>query len=136
MSTEQHDPIFDPQVIRGMLEMFGDPAPVVKVIRLFLEEAPRQVDAVVEGLSRGEAEEVRRSAHSLKSSAASLGARDLSERSAKIEELTRAGRIDDVHPLLEPLRGSLQKTSASLAGEAERLDRSSAGGSFASPAME
>ncbi len=136
MSTEQHDPVFDPQVIRGMLEMFGDPAPVVKVIRLFLEEAPRQVDAVGKALSGGEPEEARRAAHSLKSSAASLGARDLSERSAKIEELTKAGRIDAVHPLLEPLRRSLQRTSAILAGEAERLDSSSGGGSFPSPAME
>jgi HPt (histidine-containing phosphotransfer) domain-containing protein len=136
MSTEQHDPVFDPEVIRGMLEMFGDPAPVVKVIHLFLEEAPRQVDAVAEALSRGEPEEVRRSAHSLKSSAASLGARDLSERSAKVEELTKAGRIDDVHPLLEPLRNSLEQSSAILASEATRLDPSSGGGSFTPPTME
>jgi HPt (histidine-containing phosphotransfer) domain-containing protein len=125
VSTEPHDPGFDPHVIRGMLEMFGDPAPVVKVIRLFLEEAPRQVAAVAEGLSRGEPEEVRRSAHSLKSSAASLGAKDLSERSANVEALTKAGRLDDVHPMLEPLRTSLEEVSATLASEAARLDPSS-----------
>jgi HPt (histidine-containing phosphotransfer) domain-containing protein len=132
MSTESQDPVFDPQVIRGMLEMFGDPAPVVQVIRLFLEEAPKQVDALAEALSGGEPEEARRAAHSLKSSAASLGARDLSERSALVEELTKAGRIDDVRPLVEPLRGSLENVSAILASEAQRLDSSSAGGSFTS----
>src|SRR5690242_17061101 len=112
MASEHDDPAFDSQVIRGMLEMFGDPAPVVQVIRLFLKEAPKQVEGVAEGLSRGELEEVRRSAHSLKSSAASLGARDLSERSARIEELVKTGRVDDVHPLIEPLRGSLENACA------------------------
>ena len=136
MSTEPHDPIFDPQVIRGMLEMFGDPEPVAKVIHLFLEEAPRLLDAVAAGLSRGEPEEVRRCAHSLKSSAASVGAKDLSELSAKVEELTRAQRMDEVRPLIEPLRRSLDQVAAILASEAERLDPPSAGGSFARPAME
>jgi HPt (histidine-containing phosphotransfer) domain-containing protein len=136
MSAEPHDPVFDPQVIRGMLEIFGDPAPVVKVIHLFLQEAPRQVDTMTEGLSRGEPEEIRRAAHSLKSSAASLGAKDLSELSAKVEELTRAQRMDDVRPLIERLRRSLDQVTAVLTSEAERLDPPSAGGSFARPAME
>ena len=126
---EPRSPVFDPKVVADLLETFGDPALVVKVIRLFLDEAPRQVNAVAEGLSRGEPEEVRRSAHSLKSSAISIGAKDLSERSAKVEELTKAGRLDDVLPLLEPLRGSLERVSAVLAGEAARLASSGAGGS-------
>jgi HPt (histidine-containing phosphotransfer) domain-containing protein len=106
------------------------------VIRLFLEEAPRQVDAVSEGLARGEQEEVRRSAHSLKSSAASVGAKDLSERSAKVEELTKARRLDDVLPLIEPLRSSLDQVSELLAAEAARLAPSSAGGSVTPPGMQ
>jgi HPt (histidine-containing phosphotransfer) domain-containing protein len=136
MSSEPRDPGFDPQVINGMLETFGDPAPVVKMIRLFLEEAPKEVDAVAEGLSRGDPEAVRRSAHSLKSSAASMGAKDLSDVSARVEGLVRAGEMDDVPPLVELMRTSLSLASAILASEAVRVDPLGGGGPVTPPPME
>jgi HPt (histidine-containing phosphotransfer) domain-containing protein len=126
MPSESSTPVFDPQVVRGLLETFGDPAPVVKVIRLFVKEAPGQVEAVAKGVSRGDQEEVRRAAHSLKSSAASVGARELSALSAKVEELAKAQRMDDVFPLVEPLGNSLAMTSAALGDEAARLVQSGA----------
>ena len=137
MSSEPPQPTFDPQVVRDLLEMFGDPALVVKVIRLFLEEAPKQVDAVAQGVSHGVLQEVRRSAHTLKSSAASVGAKHLSELSARVEELTKAQRMDDVLPLVEPLRSSLDQVREILATEAARLAPSSgSGGSVGPPTIE
>lgn len=45
-------------------------------------------------LAAGEAEDVRRAAHTLKSSSASLGANDLAEACREVEAAAREGRLD------------------------------------------
>src|SRR6185436_17852187 len=52
----------------------GEPDLIVEVIDLYLEQAPRQLIAMAAQLSQGDAVSLRRTAHSLKGSSATLGA--------------------------------------------------------------
>lgn len=84
----------------------GDAEFVSELIEQFLADAPALVSAARDGVERGEAEEVRRAAHTLKSNAATFGAHRLAEKCRALE-----GRI-----------GTLEERSALVAVVATELD--------------
>ena len=65
--------VIDPQA-HARLEEWGGAGLVTQMIRLFLENAPTRLDQVRKGLSEGGLAEAERGVHSLKSSAANVGA--------------------------------------------------------------
>ena len=86
-----------------------------KIIRHYLEDTPRRLEAIAEHLRRGESEQIRLAAHALKSASANLGANSLSEWCQRIEhacdqpervesDLTQARRVfDQLRLQLAPL---------------------------------
>jgi HPt (histidine-containing phosphotransfer) domain-containing protein len=65
---------------------------VREMIELFLENAPKQIEAARNGIRDGDLESVRRAVHSLKSSAGNFGAADVAELAGRIEQLAADGQ--------------------------------------------
>jgi two-component system, sensor histidine kinase and response regulator len=78
-----------------------------RVVAQFADTAPSLVASLRSQCDAGDAEAVWRTAHSLKSSAATLGAMRLSRRCAEIEALAREGGATPVRELLEGLDADL-----------------------------
>jgi CheY-like chemotaxis protein len=109
-------PVFDPGPIDDLLEAMGAGGPelVRTLVATFLEEAPRLLAVAAEAQAAGRVDEVKRSAHSLKSSSAALGAMGLSAACRRLEAAAAAaeagldilihaaqGAFVEVRPMLE-----------------------------------
>ena len=66
------------------------------------------------GLEAGDAEEVRRAAHTLRSNAATFGASELADRSGRLEAAARAGTLDDGPAQVEAISEELERVHAAL----------------------
>ena len=73
--------------------MGGDDAFVAELIEQFLADSPALVAAARHGLEAGDAEEVRRAAHTLKSNAATFGRIELADRCRGLEARGEGGRV-------------------------------------------
>ncbi len=79
------------------------------MVDLFLNHAPDRLENLREGLQNGDAEVVERAAHSLKSTAANLGAIELGQVAAKIEEIASAGHLAPVAELLPRVEAEFER---------------------------
>jgi len=93
-----------------------------KVVGKFQDAAPALTGTVVGSAGEGDIEALWRAAHSLKSSAAAVGAARLSQRCAEIETLGRAGDMDGLKPLLDGLERDLSDALAGLTELIEEAD--------------
>jgi CheY-like chemotaxis protein len=85
-----------------------------KVIGLFLTDTPSRLTALGDGVTRGDAAEVRLIAHTLKSSSALLGAGHLSELCASLEMAALHGTDPRWPELLEAIQQEYPRTAAAL----------------------
>ena len=74
----------------------GRPDALTRVVDLFREDAPTQLEQIRRGLASGDLESVRRASHRLKSGAANLGGMRLSARCRDLEH--QAGTGDTLDP--------------------------------------
>ncbi len=65
-------------------------------------------------LAVGDADSLRRAAHTLKGSSASLGANDLAEACRVVETAARDGRLDDLRPKVDAIAADLDGALAAL----------------------
>ena len=72
------------------------PALVAKVIGLFLDETPQFLKNLQDGLRRQELAAIERAAHTIKSTATSVGALSLAELASAAEEQARRGELEAV----------------------------------------
>ena len=107
--------VLDPRAIARMLDMIGgDEASLVELIESFLGEAPALLDGLQAALTRGDAEGMRRAAHTLKSSCADFGAVGLAALFKEIETRAREGAdrvpaalVSEALAAFEPVRVGL-----------------------------
>jgi HPt (histidine-containing phosphotransfer) domain-containing protein len=85
-----------------------------RVVSRFADTAPALGASINQQFAAGNAEELWRIAHSLRSSAAALGANRLAERAGEIERIAREQGLDAVQPLLPVLEGELAAALKSL----------------------
>jgi HPt (histidine-containing phosphotransfer) domain-containing protein len=84
----------DLSVLDGIRELAdGDSEFLSTLIQLFLNSAPVKVQKMKEALGHNDAKTASFEAHSLKSSAASLGAMAVSRLAAEIEKGTKGGQV-------------------------------------------
>lgn len=90
-------PAIDRDTLRRLADDLGDTSFVAETVRLYLAELPERLALLETGLSQGDVDAVRSTAHSLKSASAMLGAGPLSasclalERAAAEQRLSREG---------------------------------------------
>ncbi len=78
----------------------GDEEVMGEILDLFMEDAPRQIAALGEAITRGDWEEAHRLAHTLKGSASNVGAEPLRQAAWSLEQRSGEPTGDDLHPLL------------------------------------
>ncbi len=98
----------------GLSHMGGDMGLYQDVIRIFLEDAPQQIEKIRGGLASGKVEVVECEAHALKGSAANIGARILSEAALRLETAAEEKRLDEAPVLLEEVKAQLERLKDSL----------------------
>ncbi len=74
-----------------------------KAIRIYMESSPKLLDTLRQSITFGNAEELERAAHSLKSASGNLGALRLTEIFKELESMGRAGIPENATPLLPVL---------------------------------
>ena len=79
----------------GRLRELGGEEFLVELIDTFLAGADGHVASLRRSIDHGDADELRRVAHTLKSSAATFGAGELEEHARELEERARSGRLGD-----------------------------------------
>lgn len=85
-----------------------------EMIGLFLQDAPEQLKSLAQGLAVGEAEVVRRAAHTLKSNGALFGAAGLVGLCEELENRARAGDLAGAPELVARLEAALAALAAAL----------------------
>jgi histidine phosphotransfer protein HptB len=84
----------------------GDQAFLAELIDEFLEDAPRQFDALRDAAAAGDAETARRAAHTLKSNARTFGASTLSSLLQQTEAAAAEGDLESVLSKLDPIEAA------------------------------
>ena len=92
----------------------GDIGFVTELVGQFLSDAPTMVDAARSSLEAGEADEVRRAAHTLKSNAATFGARALAERSRELETAAKQGTLEGAQKQVDLIAEELAAVEGAL----------------------
>lgn len=92
----------------------GDLDLLKEIASLFLEEYPRELDDIHKALATGDAHMLERSAHGLKGSVANFGARAAVDAAFQLEQLGKAGKLDQVPPALSALERTLACLHAEL----------------------
>ena len=80
----------------------------------FFEDAPQQVETARQALAEGDAETLRRAAHSLKSNSANFGAQVLSQMCKELEELAKTGSLGGAAELLDQVATEYERAKAAL----------------------
>jgi HPt (histidine-containing phosphotransfer) domain-containing protein len=113
--AEEARPAVDASVLGRLAEsMGGDDAFVAELIEQFVTDSPALVAAARKGLETGDADDVRRAAHTLKSNAATFGANELADRSSRLEAAAKAGGLDDGLAQIEAIDEELGRVHAAL----------------------
>jgi HPt (histidine-containing phosphotransfer) domain-containing protein len=96
------------------LDRKGGRSRLGRAVTRFVETAPSIVSTICESHAKGDAEALWRAAHSLKSSAAALGAKQLSLTSAEIEHGARTSGVAAVTGLVAGIEKELKMATKGL----------------------
>ena len=108
-------PSVDATVLARLAEsMGGDDAFVAELIEQFVTDSPALVKAARKGLEAGDADEVRRASHTLKSNAATFGANELADRSSRLEAAARAGELGEGPAQIDAIDDELERVHTAL----------------------
>ncbi len=100
-----------------LLEQFGGEPEILAELRdLFLDDFPRQIEAMERGLAAGDADEVARAAHSLKGASGTFGADRVYRVTMDLEAAARAGDLTAAALGLALLRDELAKVTVLIDG--------------------
>jgi two-component system sensor histidine kinase/response regulator len=92
----------------------GDPQLLREVIGLFLEDCPRLVAAIREGLAAGDTEAVHRAAHALKGSAGNFDATDVTALAQRLEARALEGSLETAKETFVALETAVSQLLARL----------------------
>jgi CheY-like chemotaxis protein/HPt (histidine-containing phosphotransfer) domain-containing protein len=107
--------VLHPPALERLMQTIGDDRGLLAtLIDTFLRDVPRLVDGARQGLQQGQADEVRRAAHTLKSNGATFGAMRLSELSRELEALARSGILEGTADLLARIEGEYESVRIAL----------------------
>jgi CheY-like chemotaxis protein len=101
-------------VVDDLRELGGEEF-LAEIIDTFLDEAPSLIGALRASHERGEAEELRRAAHSLKSNGETFGAKEFAGLCRELEEQAKQGEFDRAAELVDRIERAYRALAATLA---------------------
>ncbi|MDQ4107901.1 MAG: PAS domain S-box protein, partial [Actinomycetota bacterium] len=112
----QPAPAIDRDVIRRLGASFGEGGngSMAALIDTFLGHVAGQVEALATALERGEVDEVRRGAHTLKANAATFGAAPLADLCRELEAAGKAGTLEGGSRVLSRIEVELGRVTGEL----------------------
>ena len=106
--------IIDPAALKR-LEDWGGSSLSKEIVRLFLENGPSRVDQIRGAMDGEDLDEPERGAHSLKSSAANVGAQLLQKVASELESAASGGDLNRVRNLIPNLEQAFAQAAQELA---------------------
>ena len=107
-------PAIDRTTFEELKQMSGEDF-IDELIDAFLDDAPNMISNMETALAAGDADSLRRNAHSLKSNANTFGAVELGLLARELELMARENNLD-VGNRLEALRDAYQNAAEELRG--------------------
>jgi signal transduction histidine kinase/DNA-binding NarL/FixJ family response regulator len=123
VATRPRDPAIDGASLAKLRQLesaTGGAGLVGELCTRFLADAPGHLAAMTASLASADAAALERGAHSLKGSAAFLGAVGFARLCGEIEEVARHGQLEPCARQLADLREELSRVTAALAAEVTR----------------
>lgn len=113
--------VLDTQVFQQLQETVNQDEVLIEVIDRYLEETPQLLQTIAEALSLGKAADLQRSAHTLKSTSALLGAMLLSQLCKELEACGRASLLDASAGLVFQVKTEYEKVRTALLEKRQHL---------------
>jgi CheY-like chemotaxis protein/HPt (histidine-containing phosphotransfer) domain-containing protein len=110
----------------GKLITNGRPELLERVIKLYLVESPKLIQQLKQAADANDAPEIARSAHSLRSSSANVGAEVLSRYCGDIEASARRADTGEARKMVGIIEAEHGRVQVALAAESETLAASKA----------
>ncbi|MGD1698783.1 response regulator [Dapis sp. BLCC M229] len=108
----------DKAVLQELKEMAGDAHEmVVEIIDCYLEDTPMLLDEISQAVEQEQAELLQKSAHTIKSSSASVGATKLSELCKNLEYIGRGGTTEGANVILSEAKAEYERVETALRDE-------------------
>ena len=122
-STGDSTVVLDRQVLDelGVLRTNGKPELLARTINLYLVESPKLIHKLRQAASASDAPEMVRSAHSLKSSSANVGAKVLSQYCADVEVAARRADTAEAVRIVAKIEVEHGRVQSALRAEFEQL---------------
>ena len=111
MSNEQH-PVINKEAALERVD--GDEELYQEIVEIFLEDTPIQLQKLDDAIKDGDITVAHRQAHSIKSSAANIGAEAMSAQSYTMEEAAGSGEADGLSDMFSQLTEEFNKVLALL----------------------
>lgn len=120
--------VLDRQVLDDLSKLLtnGKPELLARVINLYLVESPKLMQKLKQAAGASDAPEIARSAHSLKSSSANVGARVLSRYCGDIEASARRADTEEACKILAKIETEHGSVQTALTAEFKLLAASKA----------
>ncbi len=114
----------DAKVLQSFRKMVGEDADeiLVEMIDCYLEDAPKLMEAIVISIAQANAQQLRHSAHTLKSNSATMGAKNLSDFCKELESLGCDGNTIDGRDKLPLMLVEFEKVQAALQIERQKIN--------------
>ncbi|MDJ0805740.1 MAG: response regulator [Gammaproteobacteria bacterium] len=108
--------VLDRQVLEALrqLQRPGRPDLLKKMVTLYLQETPKLLAEAQTGLVNRDAEAIRRTAHSLRSSSANMGALVMADLSRELEDLARESQLKQAGSLIDQLASNFTQVQVEL----------------------
>lgn len=105
--------VIDPQALERLREWGGDKL-AAQMVRLFLKNSGARMDQIRLGVGNADPEEAERGAHSLKSSAANIGAENLRTLATQVESAALDQDVERMRSILPELEAAYASVMATL----------------------
>ena len=105
--------VIDPQALERLREWGGEKL-AGQMVRLFLKNSGTRMDQIRSGVASSDLQEAERGAHSLKSSAANIGAETLRTMATRMESAALDDSVEDARALLPQLESAYDSAMKEL----------------------
>jgi PAS domain S-box-containing protein len=114
--------ILDKSMLASIRELQneGEPDFLSELVDIFIRDSTVTFAKIEATLEAGDAEGLKRAAHSIKGSSGNLGGRQLYEMCGQVEQLAGGNKLDQVKPLMPELQRLYQKTCEALLAEKKK----------------